>query len=133
MKPCMILLLVAVLYPQLGDALLCYYCPIQTTAAKCTDIKNCSEQLQWCLTKLYSDEAVYPYPGYGNVVKDCINDCKPSQDSIEVKNPTFCCNYDLCNQAGINGTRDDANSKEISYVLLTASAGLIRLLHQTGL
>ncbi|XP_078542784.1 ly6/PLAUR domain-containing protein 2-like [Lissotriton helveticus] len=131
MKPCLILLLAAVLYAQLVDALLCYYCPLQTTAAECTTIKNCTGPLESCQTKLYSDEVVYPYPSDGDVVKDCFENCKPSQDSIGVEHPTFCCNTDLCNKAGINST--SANSKEISYVLLTASAGLISVLYQTGL
>ncbi|XP_078541660.1 ly6/PLAUR domain-containing protein 2-like [Lissotriton helveticus] len=133
MKPSLIVLLAAALHAQLVDALLCYYCPMQMLAAECTEIRNCTGQLQWCQTKLYSDEIAYPYPADGGVVKGCVKDCKPSDDSIGVQHPTFCCNSDLCNRAGINGTRDDANSKEISYALLTASAGLISVLHQTGL
>ncbi|KAJ1194663.1 hypothetical protein NDU88_003949 [Pleurodeles waltl] len=133
MKLSLILLLAAGLYVQLGDALHCYYCPMPMSAAECMEIKNCSSQFQWCQTKLYAFEVVYPYPPDGYVVKNCVKDCKPSQHSIGEEHPISCCNYDLCNQAGINGTRDDANSKDISYVLLTASAGLISVLHQTGL
>ncbi|KAJ1194665.1 hypothetical protein NDU88_003951 [Pleurodeles waltl] len=133
MKASLILLLAAAFCARLGDAFRCYYCPMPVPAAECMEIKNCTDQFEWCQTKLYSDEVVYPYPPDGYVVKNCVKSCNPSQDSIGEEHPISCCNYDLCNQAGTNGTRDDANSKDISYVLLTASAGLISVLHQTGL